>query len=198
MTAHDRLERTYRLLLRSFPASYRAEREDELVAVLMAGAADGQTRPDLLESLGLVRLGAASRLRRILAPGREPRVALALSVVLALLGTLLIGSVLQKRGQLGATSPQVHRAHPAHPAAGVVTAARLCDGPPVRAGHRLLLRRLRGRADHGAPRSWRLHPSHGAPRQEPGLPVPFRPAQPRRPFPRPGGIGEERSPGARD
>jgi hypothetical protein len=48
------LERRYRRLLKCFPARYRREHEQEILSVLMAGAAKGQRRPGLADSADLV------------------------------------------------------------------------------------------------------------------------------------------------
>jgi hypothetical protein len=54
MTDTADLERRYRRLLKCFPARYRHEHEQEILSVLMAGAADGQRRPGLADSADLV------------------------------------------------------------------------------------------------------------------------------------------------
>lgn len=54
MTDATELERRYGRLLKCFPARYRREHEQEILSVLMAGAADGQRRPGLAESADLV------------------------------------------------------------------------------------------------------------------------------------------------
>lgn len=48
------LERRYRRLLRWYPRSFRAEQGEEMLAVLMAGAADGQRRPRPKESANVI------------------------------------------------------------------------------------------------------------------------------------------------
>jgi hypothetical protein len=57
------LERGYRRLLACYPARFRGEHGEELVAVLLAGARDGQRRPALAESASLLRSGLGMRLR---------------------------------------------------------------------------------------------------------------------------------------
>jgi hypothetical protein len=61
VSAVDALERRYRRLLHAYPAAYRRQREDELVVVLLDGAAEGQRRPTAAEALDLVRGGLATR-----------------------------------------------------------------------------------------------------------------------------------------
>ncbi len=68
MTEHTPLERRYRRWLALYPKSFRAEHEDEMVAVLMQGAAPGQTRPRPREAANL----AAHGLRRRVRAGRLP------------------------------------------------------------------------------------------------------------------------------
>jgi len=48
-------ERGYRWLLAWYPRAFRREHEEEMFAVLMAGARQGQRRPGLLDSADLIR-----------------------------------------------------------------------------------------------------------------------------------------------
>jgi hypothetical protein len=57
-----KLERRYRRLLRAYPAAYRHERGDEIVGVLLDGAAD-RNWPSAGEAADLVRSGFATRAR---------------------------------------------------------------------------------------------------------------------------------------
>jgi hypothetical protein len=68
MTDHSPLERRYRRWLSLYPKSFRAEREDEMVAVLIEGADPDQTRPRAREAANL----AAHGLRRRGRDGRFP------------------------------------------------------------------------------------------------------------------------------
>lgn len=61
MSASAELERRYRRLLSLYPKPFREEREQEMLAVLMAGAEPGQSRPAVSESADL--LGNALRMR---------------------------------------------------------------------------------------------------------------------------------------
>jgi hypothetical protein len=63
MTDQEHLERAYRRLLAWYPWEFRRENEQELLAVLMAGAPDDQHRPGLAESADLIRSGLWMRLR---------------------------------------------------------------------------------------------------------------------------------------
>jgi hypothetical protein len=68
MTDHSPLERRYRRWLSLYPRSFRADREDEMLAVLMQGADPDQTRPRVREAADLVTHG----LRRRAGTGRFP------------------------------------------------------------------------------------------------------------------------------
>jgi hypothetical protein len=67
MNSSAALERGYRRLLAWYPRPFRAEREDEILAVLMAGAEQGQRRPRLTETADLIKNAAVMRLF----PGRS-------------------------------------------------------------------------------------------------------------------------------
>jgi hypothetical protein len=55
MTDVTQLERRFRWLLAWYPKAFRREHEDEMLAVLMAGAGDGRRRPGLADSADLIR-----------------------------------------------------------------------------------------------------------------------------------------------
>jgi hypothetical protein len=63
MTDQEHLERACRRLLGWYPREFRDEHEQEILAVLMAGAPPGQRRPGLAESADLIRSGLRLRLR---------------------------------------------------------------------------------------------------------------------------------------
>jgi len=63
MTDQEHLERAYRRLLGWYPREFRDEHEQEILAVLMASAPDGQRRPGLAEAADLIRSGLWMRLR---------------------------------------------------------------------------------------------------------------------------------------
>jgi hypothetical protein len=63
MTDQQQLERSYRRLLAWYPRAFRREKGQEILAVLLAGARDGQRRPGLGESADLIRGGLWMRLR---------------------------------------------------------------------------------------------------------------------------------------
>jgi hypothetical protein len=56
------LERGYRRLLAWYPKPFRAEQGEEILAVLMAGAEQGQRRPRLAEALDVIRSAVRMRL----------------------------------------------------------------------------------------------------------------------------------------
>jgi hypothetical protein len=64
------LERRYRRRLACYPRAFRRENEDEILAVLLACAEDGQQRPGLAASADLIRGAVRMRLRLA---GRPPR-----------------------------------------------------------------------------------------------------------------------------
>ena len=63
MNGRAGLERGYRRLLACYPRRFRDEQGEELLAVLLASARDGQHRPGLIDSADLVRSGLGMRLR---------------------------------------------------------------------------------------------------------------------------------------
>jgi hypothetical protein len=63
MTGQADLERAYRRLLAWYPREFRHESGQEILAVLMASARDGQRRPGLAQSADLIRSGLGMRLR---------------------------------------------------------------------------------------------------------------------------------------
>jgi hypothetical protein len=62
MTDHADLERRYRRLLSWYPRTFRREKGQEVLTVLMASAADGQRRPSLADAADLVRSALWMRL----------------------------------------------------------------------------------------------------------------------------------------
>jgi hypothetical protein len=81
------LERRYRRLLAYYPRDHRERHGEEMVGVLMAGAAD-RSRPGWRESADLLWAAVRLRLRRVVAGGGiEPRDALA---IMSLLGPVAI------------------------------------------------------------------------------------------------------------
>jgi hypothetical protein len=67
------LAASYRRILRLFPPRYRAEREEEMLAVLLDCAEPGRTTPSWADRVDLTRLGAAAWVRTALGPSPEAR-----------------------------------------------------------------------------------------------------------------------------
>jgi hypothetical protein len=68
MTDSTRLERRYRRLLAFYPKAFRREHEEEILAVLMAAAAERQQRPRLAESADLLSNAISMRVRQTQVP----------------------------------------------------------------------------------------------------------------------------------
>jgi hypothetical protein len=88
MSAQANLERGYRRLLAWYPRAFRRENGQEILAVLLACASDGQRRPGLAESADLVRSGLRMRLRRRVP--RTVRAAVGLMYAGAAVSTLIL------------------------------------------------------------------------------------------------------------
>jgi hypothetical protein len=82
MSDQTDLERGYRQLLAWYPPQFRRENGPEILAVLMAGARDGQRRPGLAESADLIRSGLWMRLHPSV-PGSAPTVRAAVQLMYA-------------------------------------------------------------------------------------------------------------------
>jgi len=67
MTDQEHLERAYRRLLAWYPRKFRRENEQEILAVLIAGAPPGQRRPGLAEAADLLA-GQGVPQRRVMLP----------------------------------------------------------------------------------------------------------------------------------
>lgn len=98
MTDQSSLERRYRRWLALYPRSFRAEREEEMVAVLMQGADPDRRRPKAREAAALATHGLRRRLARGL-PGDWERahakvmfpVRIAIALWLCVISALLVG-----------------------------------------------------------------------------------------------------------
>jgi len=100
VTDRERLERRYRRLLAWYPSSFRRESADELLAILMARARDGQRRPGLKGSLDLVGGGLWMRLRPRVPEGtRTVRVAVQFMYAGALLTALSLAASVAALGE---------------------------------------------------------------------------------------------------
>lgn len=62
----NRLEKSYRRLLLAYPAEWREERGEEMLAVLLEWAPDHQTRPTIADALNVVANGLRTRLASVI------------------------------------------------------------------------------------------------------------------------------------
>jgi hypothetical protein len=96
LTDDSRLERGYRRLLALYPARYRRVHEEEMLAVLMTAAAEGQDRPGLAEAADLI-IGAlrvrCQALRGGVPGWRGVLAAIGAGAVLGLLAGIPVASV---------------------------------------------------------------------------------------------------------
>jgi len=90
VTDLDQLSRSYRRLLRAYPAWYRHERGAEMLATLLDGAVPGQRRPAWRDGVNLLLGGLRCRLRPPTGFGYRLIVVL-LAVFTAILGIALAG-----------------------------------------------------------------------------------------------------------
>ncbi len=103
------LERGYRRLLAWYPRWFRRENEEEILAVLLACAQDGQARPSLEAAVDLLKGAARMRLRP--RPG-QPRTVFA-AVRLMLAGALAeMGALLTIMATAGSVKVAVARTYP--------------------------------------------------------------------------------------
>ena len=77
MSEQVTLEHSYRRILAWYPRSFRVDSEDEILAVLLATAEDGQTRVGLAEAWDLLRGAVRMRLWPAAPRPRSLRVAVA-------------------------------------------------------------------------------------------------------------------------
>jgi hypothetical protein len=87
------LERRCRRLLRAYPASYRADWEDELIATFLDLAGPGQSWPSWREALAFVAGGLRMRARQPSAANLRLAVMLGLAATVALLGCGSAGGI---------------------------------------------------------------------------------------------------------
>ena len=103
MSEQATLERGYRRILAWYPRSFRADSEDEILAVLLATAADGQTRVGLAEAWDLVRGAVRMRLWPAAPRPRSVRVAVKLMLVGAAAELAAMITVISTLGSARAT-----------------------------------------------------------------------------------------------
>jgi hypothetical protein len=122
------LERAYRRILSCYPRSFRADSEDEILAVLMATAAEGQTRVGLAEAWDLLRGGVRMRLWPAAPRPRTVRAAVTL---------MLAGAAAELAGLItvvvtfGAVRAAVAAQHPAAVHAVLVHQITVLVGTPI-------------------------------------------------------------------
>jgi len=100
------LERRYRRLLACYPRAFRREYEQEILAVLMAGADEGQQRPRLGEAADLISRATWMRLR--------PRVPRSQPTVLWAVGLMYICAALKLLGVPILPAPSGSTPQPLH------------------------------------------------------------------------------------
>lgn len=81
MSEQATLERRYRRLLACYPRAFRRENEEEILAVLLACAQDGQQQPGLAASADLIKGAMRAWLRP--APGQPRNVRMAIRLMYA-------------------------------------------------------------------------------------------------------------------
>jgi hypothetical protein len=113
------LERGYRRLLACYPRAYRRENEEEILAVLLASAHDGQQRPGLAQSADLIKGAMRMRLWPAARPPRTVQTAVrvlcagvAAEVVYLIVNVATAGSVgsAYAQGYPPAAAAAVHHA----------------------------------------------------------------------------------------
>ncbi len=151
MTGQAQLERRYRRLLALFPRAFREEHEEEMLAVLLAGARSGRRRPGTTDSVNLIANALLMRVR-LHAPRSSPTVfwAVRLMVFGAVLELAALVTVVATRSDLAAA---VARHYPAMPMAHVhhlinAQVLKIAVGAPIAAGVWLWLARANDRG-HG-------------------------------------------------
>jgi hypothetical protein len=109
------LERGYRRWLRWYPRTFRHEHEAEVLGVLMAGAREGQRRPDPVECLDLLRGALSMRLR----PGVPRRQRAAVTAVrLMYLGAVVeLAAAVTILATIGSVRSGVVQRNPGYPQA---------------------------------------------------------------------------------
>ena len=103
MSEQVTLEHSYRRILAWYPRSFRAGSEDEILAVLLATAEDGQTRVGLAEAWDLVRGAVRMRLWPAAPRPRSVRVAVKLMLAGAAAELAALITVIATLGSVRAT-----------------------------------------------------------------------------------------------
>jgi len=141
------LERGYRRVLALYPRSFRADSEDEILAVLLATAEEGQTRVGLAEAWDLVR--GAVRMRLWPAAPRPRAVRAAVKLMLAGAAAEL-AAVVTVAMTSGAVRAAVAARDPANVNAAMVHQVAILAAAPVAIGMWLWLAWANGRGEDWA------------------------------------------------
>jgi hypothetical protein len=114
---NEALERRYRRLLRLYPKAFRREREEEILAVLMAGSSQAQARPRLAEVFNLLIHASLWRIRHAPIPNAweysHARVMLPVRVLIGI-WLLVVTAILYGYGRAGWWTPLILLAAFAH------------------------------------------------------------------------------------
>jgi hypothetical protein len=108
------LERRYRHLLAAYPRSFRAENEEEILAVLLDCAQDGQARPGAAASADLLKGALWMRLRP---PGWPPRTLVAAARLMLLGAVMEAGALIYVLAGSGSIRAGFRHAYPGATAA---------------------------------------------------------------------------------
>jgi hypothetical protein len=147
MSDSQALERAYRRILSCYPRSFRADSEEEILAVLLATAAEGQTRIGWAEAWDLIR--GSVRMRLWPAAPRPRAVRAAVTLMLAGAAAELAAMI-----TVVVTASTVHTAvaarYPAAVQAAMVHQVIVLVSAPVAIGMWLWLAWANGRGDDWA------------------------------------------------
>ena len=141
------LERAYRRILSCYPRSFRADSEDEILAVLMDTATEGQTRVGVAEVWDLVR--GAARMRLWPAAPRPRTVRAAVKLMLAGAAAELAAMITVVMTS-GAVRAAVAARYPAAVHAVLVHQITMLVGTPIAIGVWLWLAWANGRGEDWA------------------------------------------------
>jgi hypothetical protein len=115
MSEQTTLERSYRRILAWYPRSFRADSEEEILAVLLATAADGQVRVGLAETWDLVRGGVRMRVWPAAPRPRAVRAAVRLMLAGAAAELAVLITVIATMGSVRSAVAAAQGAAAAHP-----------------------------------------------------------------------------------
>jgi hypothetical protein len=142
MTGSSRLERRYRRVLACYPKGFRRESEDEILAVLLATAREGQRRVGLAEAADLIRGALRMHFGMSRAP-RPVRSAVRLMCFGAVLNLAVMVTILVTLGSV--KSAAIHDAAVQWHAVLVTQVVPVLASAPISAGLWLWLAAANGR-----------------------------------------------------